>query len=383
MSEPKRQLRPETVAVHGTSRRYETGDIMPPIHLSTTFERAEDGTYPGGYDYIRSGSPNRDELEDCLRQLEGGTVAVATPSGMAATHAVFSALAPGDRVLIPLDTYFGTKTLLASHFERWGLIVESVDMSSPAEIERALTEPTRLLWLETPSNPCISITDLRHAVAAARDVGALVACDNTWATPVLQRPLALGADIVVHSTTKYMAGHSDTMGGAVIFREESEVAARVREAQTEAGMTPAPFDCWLVRRGLYTLACRMRSHCETAQHLADFLRRQDGVERVHYPGLPGDPGHAVAREQMSAFGGMLSFVVEGGRERAFAVANQLELARRATSLGGPETLIEHRASIEGPATQAPEGLLRVSVGLEHVDDLIEDFAQALRHVNNS
>lgn len=377
MSDSKRPLHPETLAIHGTTRRHETGDIMPPIHLSTTFERAEDGSYPGGYDYIRSGSPNRDELEDCLRQLEGGAVAVATPSGMAATHAVFSALDPGDRVLIPLDTYFGTKTLLGAHFERWGLTVESVDMSSPAAIESALAEPARLLWLETPSNPCINITDLHHAISAAHDRGALVVCDNTWATPVLQRPLELGADAVVHSTTKYMAGHSDTMGGAVIFREESEITERVREAQTEAGLTPSPFDCWLVRRGLYTLACRVRTHCENARRLAELLESQPGVERVHYPGLPSDPGHAAAAKQMADFGGMLSFVVEGGRERAFQVANRLTLARRATSLGGPETLIEHRASIEGAATQAPEGLLRVSVGLEHPVDLLEDFARAL------
>ncbi|MEM1247089.1 MAG: PLP-dependent aspartate aminotransferase family protein [Acidobacteriota bacterium] len=377
MSEPKRRLHPETIAIHSAAKRPETGDVMPPIHLSTTFVRAPDGSYPSGFDYIRSGNPGREELETCLSELEIAEVAVATPSGMAATHAVFSALDPGDRVLVPLDTYYGTKNLLHTHFERWGLEVESIDMSSPTVIERALERRTRLIWLETPSNPCITITDLGHAIAAAQRHGTLVACDNTWATPVLQRPLELGADIVVHSTTKYIAGHSDAMGGAVLFRERSETAERVREAQTEAGLTPAPFDCWLIRRGLYTLACRMKTHCENAQRLAEFLETQDGVERVHFPGLASDPGHEVAKRQMSDFGGMLSFVVHGGRERAFDLVNSLSIARPATSLGGPETLIEHRASIEGEGTQAPEGLLRVSVGLEHPEDLTADFGEAL------
>ena len=299
------------------------------------------------------------------------------PSGMSATHAVFSALSPGDRVFIPTDTYFGTTTLLKSHFERWGLEVATVDLTQPEEAAAGITSGTRLVWIETPSNPRIAMTSIGDTVKLAHSAGALTACDNTWATPILQRPFEFGVDIVVHSTTKYLAGHSDTMGGVVIFREASELTQRVRDQQTVAGIVPSPLDCWLVRRGLYTLSCRMRTHCENAQALAEHLSTNPKVERVHYPGLTSDPGHEVATSQMNGFGGMLSVILPGGRDRAFAVASRLKLIRRATSLGGPESLVEHRASIEGPETQAPEGLLRVSVGLEHIDDLCSDFDQAL------
>jgi cystathionine gamma-synthase len=371
-------VRFETLAVHaGGAPEPATGAVMPSIHLSTTFERAKDGSYPSGYDYIRGGNPNRRSLEDALAQLEGGASAVAFASGMAASHAVFQALAPGDHVIAPLDAYFGTAKLLKTQLERWGLEVSFAPMSDAAAVQAALRPTTRLIWTETPSNPTMAVTDLRAIVAIAKSRRALTACDNTWATPFLQRPLALGVDLVMHSTTKYLSGHSDAMGGVVVARENGEVAERLRALQGDGGAVPSPFDSWLVLRGIRTLPWRMRAHCSNAAAVAAFLAGHPRVERVHYPGLPSDPGHAVAKAQMAEPGGMLSFVVRGGRAEAFDVAARLQLFVRATSLGGPESLVEHRASIEGPATRAPEGLLRLAIGLEHPDDLVDDLRQAL------
>jgi len=371
-------LRFETLAVHaGGAPEPATGAVMPSIHLSTTFERAKDGSYPSGYDYIRGGNPNRRSLEAALAQLEGGASAIAFASGMAASHAVFQALAPGDHVIAPLDAYFGTAKLLRTQLERWGLEVTFVEMSDAAAVQAALRPSTRLIWTETPSNPTMAVTDLRAIVAIAKSRRALTACDNTWATPFLQRPLELGVDLVMHSTTKYLSGHSDAMGGVVVAREDGEVAERLRALQSDGGAVPSPFDSWLVLRGIRTLPWRMRAHCSNAAAVAAFLAGHPRVERVHYPGLASDPGHAVASAQMAEPGGMLSFVVRGGRAEAFDVAARLRLFIRATSLGGPESLVEHRASIEGPATRAPEGLLRLAIGLEHPDDLVEDLRQAL------
>ena len=371
-------MRFETLAVHaGGAPEPATGAVMPSIHLSTTFERAKDGSYPSGYDYIRGGNPNRRSLEAALAQLEGGASAIAFASGMAASHAVFQALAPGDHVIAPLDAYFGTAKLLRTQLERWGLEASFVEMSDAAAVQAALRPSTRLIWTETPSNPTMAVTDLRAIVAIAKSRRALTACDNTWATPFLQRPLALGVDLVMHSTTKYLSGHSDAMGGVVVAREDGEVAERLRALQSDGGAVPSPFDSWLVLRGIRTLPWRMRAHCSNAAAVAAFLAGHPRVERVHYPGLASDPGHAVASAQMAEPGGMLSFVVRGGRAEAFDVAARLRLFIRATSLGGPESLVEHRASIEGPATRAPEGLLRLAIGLEHPDDLVEDLRQAL------
>ena len=371
-------LRFETLAVHaGGAPEPATGAVMPSIHLSTTFERAKDGSYPSGYDYIRGGNPNRRSLEAALAQLEGGASAIAFASGMAASHAVFQALAPGDHVIAPLDAYFGTAKLLRTQLERWGLEASFVEMSDAAAVQAALRPSTRLIWTETPSNPTMAVTDLRAIVAIAKSRRALTACDNTWATPFLQRPLELGVDLVMHSTTKYLSGHSDAMGGVVVAREDGEVAERLRALQSDGGAVPSPFDSWLVLRGVRTLPWRMRAHCSNAAAVAAFLAGHPRVERVHYPGLASDPGHAVASAQMAEPGGMLSFVVRGGRAEAFDVAARLRLFIRATSLGGPESLVEHRASIEGPATRAPEGLLRLAIGLEHPDDLVEDLRQAL------
>ena len=368
----------ETRAVH-TAAAIDpaTGAVTPALHLSTTFQRAPDGSFPSGYSYIRDANPNRSALETALAELEGGSAGVAFSSGMAATMAIFQSLRPGDHVIAPLDAYYGTPKLLADHFTPWGLEVSFVETTDLAAVRRAFRPATRLVWTETPSNPLIAVTDIAAIVEIAHGAGALVATDNTWATPFLQRPLELGVDLVMHSTTKYLSGHSDVMGGAVIAREQTPFSGRVREMQKAGGGVPSPFDSWLVLRGIRSLPWRMRAHCGNAMAVATFLAAHPAVERVHYPGLPADPGHSIASKQMSDFGGMLSFVVPGGRARALAVAARLKLFTRATSLGGPESLIEHRASVEGPKTRAPEGLLRVSVGLEHPDDLIADLETAL------
>ena len=342
----------ETLAVHaGASPDPATGAVMPAIHLSTTFQRSPDGSFPSGYAYIRDANPNRQALEAALASLEGGASAVAFASGMAATMAVLQALAPGDHVVAPLDAYFGTSKLLREHFSPWGLEVSFVDMTDLSAVRAALRPNTRLIWTETPSNPTIAVTDLKAVVAVAKSARVLTACDNTWATPFLQRPLALGIDLVMHSTTKYLSGHCDVMGGVVVTREAGPLAERLRSVQVVGGAVPSPFDSWLVLRGIRTLPWRMRAHCQNAQVIAEFLHKHANVERVYYPGLPDHPGYDIARRQMSGWGGMLSFQVRGGRDAAMAVAARVGLFTRATSLGGPHSLIEHRASIEGPSSR--------------------------------
>ncbi len=368
----------ETLAVHADhTPDGQTGAVMPPLHLATTFERATDETYPGGFSYIRSGNPTRAALERMLAALEGGVAALAFASGMAATTAIFQALDPGDHVIAPLDAYYGTTVQLREMFMRWGLGISFVDMPDLAAVQAAVQPNTRLIWVETPSNPLLRITDIAAVAHIAHEAGARCACDNTWATPVLQRPLALGADLVMHSTTKYLGGHSDVLGGAVIARTDDAFTQRLRDIQAHGGAVPSPFDCWLVLRGIRTLPYRMRGHCDNAERIAAFLADHPAVEVVHYPGLAGQPGHQIAAHQMARPGGMLSFQVRGDAEAALAVTRRLHLFTRATSLGGPESLIEHRASVEGPTTHTPANLLRISAGLEHPDDLIADLAQAL------
>lgn len=362
-----------------------TGAVTPPIHLSTTFERAPDGTLgPHGFLYAREDNPTRRALERCLALLEGGAACAAFASGSAATAAVLQALRPGDHVVAPNDAYYGSAKLLRELFAPWGLESTFVDMTDAANVERALRPATRLVWVETPSNPMLRITDIARVAEIARAHGARTAVDATWATPAITRPLELGADLVMHATTKYLGGHSDTLGGAVIAREEDEMFARIRQVQTSAGTVPSPFECWLVLRGVRTLPWRMRAHSANAMAVARFLEGHANVARVHYPGLESHAAHATAARQMALFGGMLSFEVrsEPGRERetALGVAARCRLITRATSLGGSESLIEHRASVEPPEMGTPETLLRVSVGLEHEADLIEDLARALEPV---
>jgi len=370
----------ETLAVHaGLKVDPTTGAVVPPIHAATTFEHEPDSTYPRGFLYSRSANPNRNALEECLAELEGGGACAAFASASAATAAVFQALAPSDHVVAPLDAYFGTGKLLRDVFTPWGLAVDFVDMTDLGAVKRALRPATKLIWVETPSNPLWRVTDIAAVAELARTAGARLVVDNTSMTAVLQRPLALGADLVVYATTKYLGGHGDVMGGAVVSGggRDEPYFNRIRTIQTAGGAIPSPFDCWLVRRGIRTLPWRMRAHSESALKVAAFLAAHPRVEAVHYPGLPGHPQYAVAQRQMTGFGGMLSMQVRGGRNAAFAVAGKVRVFTCATSFGSTESLLEHRASVEGAATRAPENLLRLSIGLEHPDDLVEDLAQAL------
>ncbi len=370
-------MRIETIAVHaGHSVDPSTGAVAAPIHLSTTFERSADGSYREGYSYSRANNPNRQAFEQALAALEGGSEAAAFASGVGAAAAVFQALKPGDHVIAPDQSYHGITKLLREVMVPWGLEVTFADMSDVSAVRQAMRAHTRLLWTETPSNPLLKITDLAAVSALAHENGALCICDNAWA-PVVQRPFDFGVDLVMHSTTKYIGGHCDLTGGAVIARASDEFFARVRVIQATVGAVPSPFDCWLALRGMRTLPWRMRAHSENAMRVAQFLSEHPRVERVRYPGLANDPAHELAKQQMSAFSGMLSFDVRGGAEAAMGVAAKVRLFIRATSLGGVESLIEHRASIAGEDPRTPQGLLRLSVGLENADDLIEDLAQAL------
>lgn len=371
-------MHPETTSIHaGQEIDPTTGAVIPPIYLTTTFERAPDGSFPHGYIYTRNANPNRAMLETCLATLEGGATCVAFSSGLAAAMSIFQALRPGDHVIAPDDAYHGVTRLLRDIMAPWGLEYTRVDMRDPQNVAAALRPNTRLVWIETPSNPLLKIADIAAIANIAHQSGALCAVDNTWATPVQQRPLELGADMVMHATTKYIGGHSDVLGGAVVFRENDAFAERVRFLQINGGAVPSPFDCWLTLRGIQTLTYRVRAHAASAMQVARFLATHPRIERVHYPGLETHPGHAVATRQMRGFGGMISIEVQGGEAEAMAVAARVRIITRATSLGGVESLIEHRASVEGPESVTPPNLLRISVGLEHPDDLIADLAQAL------
>ncbi|GAB4123972.1 MAG: cystathionine gamma-synthase [Roseiflexaceae bacterium] len=368
----------ETLAIHaGQEIDPTTGSVIPPIYLSTTFERAADGSYPHGNVYTRVGNPNRSMLEQCLSALEGGTECAAFGSGLAASMSILQSLSPGDHVVAPDDAYHGVTRLLREIMQPWGLQFSQVDMRDPSNVAAAMQPNTRMVWVETPSNPLLKIADIAAIAEIAHAHAAACVVDNTWATPIQQRPLDLGADLVLHATTKYLGGHSDVLGGAVVARVADERFARIRFIQGNGGAVPSPFDCWLLLRGIQTLAYRVRAHAENAGKIARFLEAHPAVERVHYPGLESHASHAVAARQMRGFGGMLSVQVHGGEVAAMRFIAHLKLFTRATSLGGIESLIEHRASVEGPESRTPANLLRVSVGLEHPDDLIADLEQAL------
>ncbi|HEX4682565.1 MAG TPA: aminotransferase class I/II-fold pyridoxal phosphate-dependent enzyme [Gemmatimonadaceae bacterium] len=369
----------ETLAVHaGHDVDRATGAVTPPIYLSTTFGREAEGSTPGGFLYSRYTNPNRAGLERCLAQLEGGVAAAAFASGSAATMTMLQAVGPGSHVILPDDAYFGSIRLAREIFGAWGMEVSTVDMTRLEDVRGALKSNTRLIWIETPSNPLLRIVDIEALAEIARRAGAVSAVDNTWGTPILQRPLALGADVSMHSTTKYLGGHSDVLGGALVFREDGELFQKVNTIQMVGGAVPSPFECWLTMRGIRTLPLRVNAQSANAHALAEFLAAQPKVEVVHYPGLPSHAGHTIARKQMKTFGGMFSVQVGASQEESMAIARRLRLFCYATSLGGTESLIENRASVEGPATRAPQNLLRVSVGLEHIDDLRADFEAALR-----
>jgi len=352
------------------------GAVVSPIHLSTTFERDRSGAPLGRFAYSRSGNPTRYELERFLAVFEGGSECAAFSSGMAASAAVLETLEPGDHIVIPDDVYHGTRTLVADLMRSKGLQVSTADMTPSGNLSDHVRPDTRLIWAETPSNPQLRITDLRDVADRAHAAGAVLVADGTWTTPLLQRPLDLGVDVVVHSITKYMAGHSDVLGGAVVANSSYEFRD-VRRIQETRGAVLDPFDCFLALRGIRTLGVRMERQCASAARLAELLDGHPRVAVVHYPGLPSHPHHAIASGQMSAFGAMVSFEIDGSRRDALAAVGAAQVFRRATSLGGTESLIEHRATAEGPNSRTPENLVRLSVGLEHVDDLWADLATCL------
>ncbi|KFL37376.1 trans-sulfuration enzyme family protein [Arenimonas donghaensis] len=371
----------ETLAVHAGGEPDEhTGAVSPPIHMATTFRHGPAGERQAGYEYQRESNPTQDRLETALAAMEGGEAGLCFGSGMAAMAAVLESLPAGAHVLIPDDCYTGLRVLGAEFLPQRGITASAVDMADLAAVRAALRPETRMIWAETPSNPRLCVADIAALADLAHGNDALLACDNTFATPVLQQPLTLGADVVMHSTTKYFGGHSDVMGGALVFARRDAFHDAVFHRRHLTGGILAPFSAWLILRGCRSLPARMAWHCRNAKALAEFLSTHPAVEAVHYPGLAAHPGHAIAARQMSDFGGMLSFRAKGGREAALRIAGALRLAINATSLGGPETLVEHRASIEGENTVSPANLLRVSVGLEHPDDLLADFGRALEAV---
>ena len=369
-----------TRAVHaGGKPDPATGAIAPPIHLSTTFEHGPAGETPLGHMYIRESNPTQSRLEEALADIEGGEAALVFGSGLAAGAAYLQALPAGSHVIFPDDIYYGFRTIAQEFLPRWGMESTALDMADLGRVRAAIRPSTRAIWAETPSNPLMKVVDLAGLAAIARESrnGVQLIVDGTFATPALQRPLELGADAVLHATTKYLGGHSDVQGGAVVFRRRADDVGRIAHVRHILGAVSSPFNSWLVLRGLRSLPCRMERHSANGLAVARALEAHPNVEAVHYPGLESHPGHAVAARQMSGFGGMLSFRVRGGRDAAIRVASRVRLLTNATSLGGTESLIEHRASSEGPSSPTPQNLLRVSIGLEHPDDLIDDLKQAL------
>lgn len=373
----------ETVAIHaGNAADPLTGAVVPPIYQVSTYKQDGVGGLRGGYEYSRSANPTRTALEENLAALEGGRRGLAFASGLAAEDCLLrTLLAPGDHVVIPNDAYGGTFRLFAKVVSRWGVEWSVADTSDPAAVRAAVTGRTKAIWVETPSNPLLGITDIAAVAQVAKETGARLVVDNTFASPYLQQPLALGADIVVHSLTKYMGGHSDVVGGALVV-SDPELGEELAYHQNAMGAVAGPFDAWLVLRGIKTLPVRMDRHSENASKIAEMLTRHPRVTRVLYPGLPEHPGHETAAKQMKAFGGMVSFQVAGGEEAAVAVCDRAKLFTLGESLGGVESLIEHpgrmtHASVVGSALEVPADLVRLSVGIEAADDLLADLQQAL------
>ena len=373
----------ESLAVHaGQAFDPSTGAVIPPVHFSTTFAQDGIGGLRGGYEYGRSGNPTRTALETQLAAIEGGAHGLSFASGLAAEDALLRAvLKPGDEVLLGSDVYGGTYRLIARVLGPWGVGLRVVDMSDLDAVRAALEEcPARIVWVETPSNPLLRITDIAGLVQLGHDAGALVVVDNTFASPALQRPLSHGADVVVHSTTKYLGGHSDVVGGGLVLNDDA-LAEQVKFLQFAAGAVSGPLDAWLTTRGIKTLPLRMQRHSENAQAIAEFLDGHDRVARVYYPGLASHPGHEIAARQMSAFGGIVSVALaDGAAARRFAESTRV--FQLAESLGGVESLVNYpdamtHASVRGTELAVPEEVVRLSVGIESVDDLLADVEGAL------
>lgn len=375
----------ETRAVHaGRTIDPSTRAVAQPIHLSTTFEREQDGSYPGGFSYTKFGNPNRDWLETAVTELERAAASIAFSAGLGAIAGVLSALAPGDRIIVSKDVFQGTARVLNDQFKRWGVETDVADTCDLASVDQAIRPRTRLIWIDTPSNPLLRVTDIAQVVGLAQSKRLWVAVDSTFATVVLQRPLDLGADVVLYAATKFIAGHSDAVCGLAAFRERGFLYEHARALQVNLGVTPSPFDCWLVHRGLRTLPIRIKAQSASALSIAHFLQAHEAVEDVFYPGLPNCVGHDAAKAQMTGgFGGMVAFTVKGGHEAALKLTAQVKLFTRASSLGGVESLIEHRASSpvqtrgQGTGFHIPDSLLRLSIGLEDVGDLVRDLDDAL------
>jgi cystathionine gamma-synthase len=375
-----------TRAIHaGQEPDPTTGAVILPLHLSSTF--AQDGvggTRAGGYEYARSANPTRTALQECLAALEGARHAHAFGSGMGASDTLLRVLLrPGDHLVIPHDAYGGTFRLVDKVLAPWGVEYTPVDLSDLDALRVALRPTTRVVWCETPTNPLLGIADIAAVAGVTAEVGARLVVDNTFASPYLQQPLALGADVVLHSITKYLGGHSDVIGGALVTSDD-ELAERLTFTQNAVGSVPGPFDNWLTLRGVKTLAVRMERHCDNAERVAEMLTHHPAVARVLYPGLPEHPGHEVAAKQMRRFGGIVSFLLAGGREAALRVCAATELFTLAESLGGVESLIEHpgqmtHMSVSGSALEVSDALVRLSVGIEDADDLVEDLRAALDH----
>lgn len=373
----------ETLAIHaGQPADAATGAVVPPIYQVSTYKQDGVGGLRGGYEYSRSGNPTRTALEENLAALEGGRRGLAFASGLAAEDCLLrTILRPGDHVVIPNDAYGGTFRLFARVVEQWGVEWSVADTSDPASVRAALRDRTKAIWVETPSNPLLGITDIEMLADIARTAGVRLVVDNTFASPYLQQPLALGADVVVHSTTKYMGGHSDVIGGALVTTDP-ELGEQLAFHQNAMGAVAAPFDSWLVMRGIKTLSVRMDRHSANATRIVELLTGHPKVTHVYYPGLPSHPGHEIASKQMRAFGGMVSFRVTGGEEAAVRVCDRARLFTLGESLGGVESLIEHpalmtHASVTGSALEVPADLVRLSVGIESVDDLLTDLTSAL------
>jgi cystathionine gamma-synthase len=374
----------ETLAIHaGQDPDPQTGAVVPPIYQVSTYKQDGVGGLRGGYEYSRTANPTRRALEQCLAALEGGARALAFASGMAAEDCLLRATCqPGDHVLIPDDAYGGTFRLMNSVLTNWGVSYRAVRLSDPAAVRAALAErPARLLWVETPTNPLLNIADIATLAQLAHEAGALMVVDNTFASPYLQQPVAFGADAVVHSTTKYLGGHSDVVGGALVVADPA-LGERCAFLQNATGAVAGPFDAWLTLRGVRTLAARMDRHCANAARVAEMLAAHPAVAEVRYPGRPGHPGHEVAAKQMRGFGGMVSFRVHGGEQVAVAVCGRTRLFTLGESLGGVESLIEHpgrmtHASAVGSPLEVAPDLVRLSVGIETAEDLLEDLRQAL------
>jgi cystathionine gamma-synthase len=367
----------DTLSVHAGHMDDEIGSVMSPIHVTTTFERDEAGVIGGkGYIYTRWDNPNRRGLEIKLALLEGGEEAFAFPSGMAAAMALAqTVLEPETHVIIPDDCYHGIAHLVKSMLPKWKITYTEVDMTDTVSLENAIQKNTRLIIVETPSNPMLKITDISTVCKIAKSKNILVGCDNTWTTPLIQRPLELGADLVFHSSTKFFGGHSDVLGGCIIIKEKNELAQKIREYQTVGGAVPSPFDCWLLNRSLSTLSLRLERQVRNAESIAAFLKTQPVVEQVYYPGLAEHPNHEIAKLQMHGlFGSMISITVKGGEKQAIQFAGSMKLFKHATSLGGVESLIEHRRSAEGQSARSPANLLRLSIGVEYIDDLVKDLS---------